>query len=94
MEKTSCQVQLLGTSFTVQTDENPEYFGRLLAYVKQKVEETERAVRVKDPLKTAILTCRSIADELQKGNGSSDDLVEAERITLSIIDRIDKSLGI
>jgi len=93
MEKRNYQVQLLGTSFTVQTDENPEYFDQLLSYIKKKVDDIESSVRVKDPLKTAILTCLTIADEFHKGEGTTEDLAEAERITLSIIERIDKSLG-
>ncbi len=94
MEKRNYQVQLLGTSFTVQTDEEPEYFEGLLTYIKSKTDEIEASVGVKDPLKTAILTCLTIADELHKGDDTGEDPAEVERITLSIIDRIDKSLGI
>lgn len=93
MEKRSYQVQLLGTSFTVQTDEDPEYFEGLLSYIRKKTDEIERSVRAKDPLKTAILTSLTIADDLHKGKGMTDEQAEAERITLDIIERIDKSLG-
>ncbi|MBN2050823.1 MAG: cell division protein ZapA [Spirochaetales bacterium] len=92
MEKRAFQVQLLGTSFIVQTDEDADYFTRLLDYVSKKTDEIESAVRVKDPLKTAILTCLTIADELHKGFVMDQDLHEAEKITLSLLEKIDRSL--
>lgn len=94
MGKLHHKVQILGSSFTIQTDEDPEYFELLLAYIKKKTNEIESSVGVKDPLKTAILTCLTLADEIHKGDGLTEDLAEAERITLSIIDQIDKSLGL
>jgi hypothetical protein len=105
------KVELLGTSFTLQSDEKPEYLESVVGVFESKVEEIRGSVDTRDPVKLAILAGILLADELLKtadppagdGGGSEetsspalsfsvDELDEAERITLELIDKIDTTL--
>jgi cell division protein ZapA (FtsZ GTPase activity inhibitor) len=96
------RIDVLGTSFTIQTDEAPEYFDRLLSYIKKTIESVQKGSGVVDPLKIAILANLYIADELFREKKRSaeclgkplaeTDLVEAERITLKLIASLDEKL--
>lgn len=98
MGKGNVQISLLGTSFLIQADEESEYLSRIVEYLSQKVQEIEQSVAIKDPLRIAILTGLLLADELFKERGrgrkatSEEEAEEAERIALSLIEKIDKSL--
>mgnify|MGYP006310964687 CR=1 FL=1 len=92
-------ISLLGTSFTVQADEDPEYVTRLVKYLENKTEEVERTISVKDPLRISILTGLMIADELfkEKQKDSSPDYdttddAEMTKLTREMIERLDRSL--
>lgn len=60
------RVELLGTSFAIQTDESPEYVESLLAYLGSKVEAVKASSRVEDPLKASILAGLFLVDELYR----------------------------
>ncbi len=98
MGKGNVQISLLGTSFSIQADEDSEYLARIVEYLEKKVQEIEGSVAIKDPLRIAILTGLLIADELfkQKERDRQEpidrDSEEVARITQALIDRIDKSL--
>jgi cell division protein ZapA (FtsZ GTPase activity inhibitor) len=90
-------VQLLGTSFSLKSNENLDYLREVVAYYEEKVEETRRGVSLQDPLKIALLTGIVLADELLKerrrpGGLSASDAEEAEKITRALIDKIDSIL--
>ena len=95
------QIDLLGTSFTIQAKEDPVYLENLLTYYKQTVNQIENSTGLKNPLKLSILTGIMICDELYKEKKknanttikpSCEDLSEAERLTLKMIDNINKVL--
>ncbi|GAB6090309.1 cell division protein ZapA [Spirochaeta dissipatitropha] len=58
------QIDLLGTSFSIATDEEPEYVEKLLRFLEDKIADTGRNVRTDDPLKISIITALMVADEL------------------------------
>lgn len=96
MGKGPVHISLLGTSFTIQADEDPDYLTRIVEYLSKKVKEVESSVSVRDPLRIAILSGLLVADELfkEKSRHRADgESAEVERITLDLIDRIDESLG-
>ena len=78
------QVDLLGTSFSIQTDEEPEYVQRLLRFLEEKITETSQSVQTSDPLKIAIISAMMIADELfqsrneqiEPGSSSFSDIAQ------------------
>lgn len=95
MKKSDYTVNLLGTSFVIKTDEEPEYISRVLKYLRLKTAELEKSMALNDPLKIAIISSILITDELFKARdtGSVADFDEAEKLTLQILERIDQSLS-
>lgn len=87
------RIDLLGTSFSVQTDEDPEYFREVVQHFRSKVKEIERSVSTNDPLKIAILAGILAADDFMKLNGATRrEDSEARRITDSLISQLDAAL--
>lgn len=89
------KIELLGTSFTVQTDEPVAHVERVLDYYRRRIAEIERSVTTRDALKTAILAAMLVTDELLRGRDAtgSPDGDELERITNDLISSIDATLG-
>jgi cell division protein ZapA len=91
---------LLGTAFTLRSDDEPQHLRHVADYVTAKVEEVQRAIPAASPLKIAVLSALNLADELLKerrirrsGAQPTDaESVEIEAITERIINYIDESL--
>lgn len=97
MKSNLFQVNLLGTSFSIQTDEDPGRMEEIVDYLRKKTNSVESGLSIKDPLKNLIISSIIIIDELQKekqmlADGRSSEHDEVERLTLQIMERIDKSL--
>ena len=91
------QIDLLGTSFAIQANEDDAYLKRLLNYYKRITDEIERNGNLKTPLQVSILSGIMLCDELYKeksrkqwANGTD---AEAERLTAEMIARIDSALA-
>ncbi len=102
MAKGSLQIDLLGTSFSIKADEETSYLEQILGYYKRIVKQIEAGGALSDPLKISILAGIMLSDELYKAKGrsvkyqtalenNSVDL-EADRITKSLIEKIDSVL--
>ena len=88
------RIELLGTSFSVQTDEDPEYFREVVEHFRSKVEEIRQSVSTTDPLKIAILAGILAADDYMKLTGAPRrDDAEARRITDTLISELEAALG-
>jgi cell division protein ZapA (FtsZ GTPase activity inhibitor) len=59
----SVKVDLLGISFSIETDKEPAQFSQLLEYVKRNVSAVEAQTGVHDPLKLAVLSSLLISDD-------------------------------
>lgn len=87
---------MLGTSFAIQADENPEYLNALYTHYKKTISQIEATSGLSEPLKVAIIAGILLADELYKEKmkrseqPSSIDLAEAEKLALGMISRIDQ----
>ena len=99
MDKEPVQVTILGTSFAVKTDEDPEYLHNLISYLAEKVKEIEQSVVSKDPLRVSILAGMLIADELFKEREKHSRTAEESKVdeavsqlTSEIIQRLDQNL--
>ena len=101
MKKSTLSITILGTSFSIQADEDSEYLKRLLKYYESVVQNIQQATPLKEPLKTAVLAGIMITDELfksQLSQGSSNEnctkteLAEFEKRTLKMINSIDQIL--
>jgi cell division protein ZapA (FtsZ GTPase activity inhibitor) len=87
------RIELLGTSFSVQTDEDPEYFREVVEYFRSRVTEIQRSVSTSDPLKVAILAGILASDDYMKLTGTTRrDDAEARRITDTLISELDAAL--
>ncbi|MBQ9238052.1 MAG: cell division protein ZapA [Treponema sp.] len=99
-------IDLLGTSFAIRANEPDDYLNKLLGYYTQIVDEVQSGGGLKEPVQVAIMSGLMLCDELYKekikraqqdgGGAQSDGLTEsteAERITLELIDKIDKALS-
>ncbi len=92
------KIELLGTSFTIQTDEDPAYLERVVDYYRKKVFEIQSGVRNADALKVAILSGMLAVDELFKERNrqnletDSPSVSEAEEITSRLLASLDRVL--
>ena len=102
------KIDMLGTSFTIQANEDNQYLEKLLGYYKRITDDVTNIDSIKSSLQVAILSGIMICDELYKEkqnkialeNGvfvsqnpeDSKNSDEIQRITLEMIQKIDKVL--
>ncbi len=55
MAQDGLRIDLLGTSFSIKSDQDQAYLRKLLDRYKQVVENTRKGTGLQDPLKIAIL---------------------------------------
>ncbi|MDR2343009.1 MAG: cell division protein ZapA [Spirochaetaceae bacterium] len=98
MPKSNLRVDLLGTSFSVTVDEDAFYLKILLDKYRRVIENTKKTTGLEDPLKTAIIAGFLLCDEVEKLRARENtglgvfDSMQAEELTLNLIDRIDSAL--
>lgn len=99
---------MLGTSFTIQANEDNQYLEKLLGYYKRITDDVKNIDSIKSSLQVAILSGIMICDELYKEKQNkialendvfvsqnpedSKNSDEIQRITLEMIQKIDKVL--
>jgi cell division protein ZapA (FtsZ GTPase activity inhibitor) len=89
------RIDLLGVSFQIQSDEDPEYVEKILGYYRDRIQEIEDTVATGDPLKKAILAALLVTDELFRCREEKTDPTltgEVEAITRRLLERIDDAL--
>lgn len=77
------KIDLLGTSFTIQSNEEKDYLEKLLAYFKKISDDVAHIPSVKSPLQNSILTGIMLADELYKEKLNVERLQSGQDIDLS-----------
>lgn len=97
-------INLLGTRFSIETDEKPEYLQSLIENLDSRLTRLENTTGLHDPIKLSLLAGILLEDEIYKSNLSKnenindavlknrEDLIEAEKLTLNILENIDKTL--
>ena len=100
-------IELLGTSFTIRSSEDPAHIERALELYRKHVEAVGGAAVGRDPLKVAIVAGLNLADELVRrpaghtpprlaapeSIGSRDTTTaDADRIAARLIQEIDRAL--
>ena len=100
------QINLLGTSFTIQANEDEEHLQKLLGYYARIVEDVSKIESIKTPLQTSILAGIMLCDEVYKEKTNrikikdgqalppenNSDGEELERRTIAMIDKINRVL--
>ena len=95
------QIDLLGTSFAIEANEDDAYLQKLLSYYEKITREIERNGNLKTPLQVSILSGIMLCDELYKEKSqkakvsqlNNENDAEAERLTIEMIKRIDGALA-
>jgi len=95
------RVELLGASFTIQTDESRAYLESIVAELRRRYASVRRGTGVDDPLKVSILAAIYLVDELSRAavdsavGGELAATADAElgKVAERLIARIDQSLG-
>ena len=91
-------IDVLGTSFSAQADEDDEYLEKLSSYYKEITSTIKKSTNLQDPMKISILAGITLVDELYKekqknfilsSNLDNSELRQAELITQSLIEKID-----
>jgi len=91
-------IDLLGTSFTIKTDEDGRYIDQLLSFIKERIASVQDTMGIRDPVKVSILTSLLLADELFKEKQkqfhgmSNEESREVDRLAVQMIEKIDKCL--
>ncbi len=99
MEKRQLRIDVLGASFTIQSDESAEHLQRVSAYLREKVEEVKARYSFATPLTLALLAALNIADELVKERSLRSPRAtpagpnEFEEIAAGLIEQIDGALA-
>jgi cell division protein ZapA (FtsZ GTPase activity inhibitor) len=95
------KIDILGTSFAINANEDDAYLTKLLSYYTRISDEIGKSSNLKDPVQIAILSGIMICDELYKEKSlnarfskehGSDSDAEAERLTEEMIKKIDQAL--
>jgi len=93
-------LDILGTSFSIAVDEDPEYLNEIYTQYRAAVENTKEIFKIKEPLNAAILTGFMLSEELHTVRKQAetlkalteDEARKAEEVANSIIARIDRVL--
>lgn len=88
-------IDLLGSSFSIQTDESREYMEALIAELERRLDVLRSSTGVCDPMKLSILANITLLDELaaaRKRGGSDPASEELGRLADRLIGRLDESL--
>ncbi len=92
------KINLLGSSFSLKVDEDPEYFKKVINHVEKMFTNIEIDMNIKDPLRIALLSCILLTDDLlkERDNKMHDpnykDAEEVEQMTMKIISLIDETI--
>lgn len=64
MGKSSLEVEILGTSFTVQSDADPRHLSQVVEYLEGKVKAIQESFSHYEPMKVCLLAGLNVVDEL------------------------------
>ncbi|MDE0222977.1 MAG: cell division protein ZapA [Spirochaetaceae bacterium] len=96
MAKHLAEVDILGSSFTIKSDESTEYLSQLIEHFSSRVAEARRAMPQADSLRVAIVSGLNITDELFKAQREASDTQRdshaAAQIATRLIGMIDQTL--
>jgi cell division protein ZapA (FtsZ GTPase activity inhibitor) len=92
-------VDLVGPTFAIHTDESLDYMQSLVARLRERLGAIRSSTKASDPLKLTILLCVTLMDELVReraaGGGGKLEAVREEEfsaVAARLIADLDKSL--
>ena len=69
-------IDVLGTKISFRSKEDKVYMDQIISLLKEKINQTQNKLKIKDPLKCSILTTLFLIDEIMKTEKSSSILLE------------------
>ncbi len=106
MEKRQLRIDVLGTSFVIQSEESPEHLAMLSSFIRERIDEVKARYSFADPLTVALLAALNIADDLFKVREGRQPFprsteiraaelqsAEIQNVTERLINRIDEALA-
>ena len=88
MAKHLAEVDILGSSFTIKSDESTEHLSQLIEHFSSRVAEARRAMPQADSLRVAIVSGLNITDELFKARQAATDTQRDSRAAAQIATRL------
>lgn len=85
-------IEILGVSFTIKTDEEPDYILGLVEELKNRLSTVSNQMRIVDPLKLSLVTALLSLDELHRDKDRKGAL-SREYEASSLLDDLDRRLG-
>lgn len=79
----SIRIDMLGTSFTLQSSEDTQYLEKIVAYYSKTLEEVSNIPSVQTPLQQSILTGIMLIDELYKEKNKVISLQQGQETNIS-----------
>ena len=99
MAKNRVDTEILGRSFTIQSEDDEEHIRHVIDFLQNHITEIKEHYPLADPLKIAILACLNLADEIIKmshdqlsARPAEEEIEELNRIAAKLIDRLESSL--
>ena len=87
------KINLLGSSFSFQTNEDPDYINRILSYLEQEINKAQSSFNIKEPLKISLLTCINLIDELFREQASAEhERTETEAFAQRLISSLEAAM--
>ena len=95
-------IEMLGTNFTIQANENTEYLEKLLSYYKKFTDDVNKIDSIKSPLQVAIVSGIMLCDELYKEKSktarfsqsmTTDSDSEASKLAEDMIRKLDAAIS-
>jgi cell division protein ZapA (FtsZ GTPase activity inhibitor) len=86
-------LDILGTSFSITTDEDKDYLEKVLCQYRSAIENTKAISGINEPLNVAILTGFLLCDEINKLKVNENELAEVRERTMKLIAKLDNALG-
>ena len=90
------KIELLGTSFSIQTDEDPQHLQDIVDYLKTKIQEIRSSVTTSDALKVSILAALLVTDELFQERAATkinaSEAQQVQEITQRILRELEQTL--
>ena len=98
MPKNSLKIEILGSSFTIQSSDDIDYLKRVIRYLENRILEVQESYSITDPKKILILTSLNLVDKILKleqtqGEPGKEELREISDITQKLISKLEKSIG-
>ena len=88
MAKHLAEVDILGSSFTIKSEESTEHLAQLIEHFSSRVAEARRAMPQADSLRVAIVSGLNVTDELFKALQASEDTQRDSRAAAQIATRL------